>query len=72
MGAPCSGPSGAAEYWHIGAIHRRFGMVSCRRVIGSNSALTTGSLYVNEGGLGSGHSDPKPWYDIHRSSASIE
>lgn len=42
-GAPSAGPSGAAEYWHMGAIQRRFGTVSARRVMGSKSALTAGS-----------------------------
>ncbi|GAA2828422.1 hypothetical protein GCM10010441_61090 [Kitasatospora paracochleata] len=40
MATPSSGPSGAAEYMHIGLIHTRLGMVSERRVIGSNRALT--------------------------------
>ncbi|GFH34718.1 hypothetical protein SCWH03_09320 [Streptomyces pacificus] len=45
MGTPASGPAASALYWHIGAIHTRFGMVTDRRVYGSNSALTGGSIY---------------------------
>jgi NTE family protein len=39
VGAPTSGPSEAAEYWHIGDIQARLGIVSSRNVIGSNSIL---------------------------------
>ncbi len=46
VATPVSGPSAAAEYMHIGAIQTRLAMVSSRRVIGSNKALTAGLLGV--------------------------
>ncbi len=46
VGTPCSGPSTAALYWHIGDIQTRLGMVRLRRVRGSNNALTPRSSLI--------------------------
>ncbi len=43
LGTPTWSPMTSAEYWHIGAIQTRFGMVTPRRVKGSNNTLTDGS-----------------------------
>ncbi|GHH72207.1 hypothetical protein GCM10018793_08840 [Streptomyces sulfonofaciens] len=43
MGTPCSGPSAAALYWHMGDIQTRLATVSERNVQGSNRALTADS-----------------------------
>jgi hypothetical protein len=41
LGAPVAGPVASALYWHMGAIHIRFGMVAPRSVIGVNRLLVT-------------------------------
>src|SRR3979490_660298 len=46
VGAPISSPSGAALYWHIGAIQTRLGMGSDRGGDGSKSLFITFSPEV--------------------------
>ncbi|GGX90289.1 hypothetical protein GCM10010358_50320 [Streptomyces minutiscleroticus] len=53
MATPAASPAGAAEYWHIGGIHTRLGIVTDRRVYGSNRALTEDSR-GSEGGKAAG------------------
>jgi hypothetical protein len=43
VGAPVSGPSAGALYWHIGAIHARLGKVTPRRVYGVKRLLDKGA-----------------------------